>query len=216
MSGYSSAQCQHEGRCSGSADNYCYVHNIWSKEGHNYALGGANVWQSSSTNPPAYAFSTRCIAKADSTCPPSPCNNADCGDLAMCIELSDTKAICMTKYNIGDKTELPIASVVTAVAAGSACSSSATKYCCWQGITASTCDSLNGGYSGCTRTVCDWRAGNENCSKLTYLGKTWRLPTSEEWLSIKQQISSISIGQGIDGLMLCDYYSGYSSAVCYV
>ena len=81
-------------------------------------------------------------------------------------------------------------------------------------VTSAFCDANNGGYSGCARTVCDWRAANEYCSKLTYQGKTWRLPTSNELASIGTQISEISIGKGTDGLMLCDHSEGSGSAYC--
>ena len=121
----------------------------------------------------------------------------------------------MTKYNIGDKTELPISSGVTTVTAGSdSCSPSESNLCCWVGTTSTSCDSNNGGYSGCTRTVCDWRAANKICESLNYQAKTWRLPTSDEWSLIGAQLDSISIGQGSEGLMLCDYSAGYSSARC--
>jgi len=91
---------------------------------------------------------------------------------------------------------------------------STTKFCCWSGTTSTECNSNNGSYSGCTRTVCDWRAANEYCSKLTYLGKFWRLPTSNEWASIGTKLSNISIEKGTEGIMLCDHRSGYSSARC--
>jgi len=137
-----------------------------------------------------------------------------CGNLAMEITLNGNK-VCMTKYNIGDKTELPIASGVTTVTAGSgSCASSSTKYCCWKGTTSNSCDSANGGYSGCTRTVYDWRAANESCNMLTYLGRTWRLPINAEMESLKDKLYEVTINLGLDGLMFCDRHSGYASAVC--
>jgi len=143
------------------------------------------------------------------------CEVSSCGDLAVEISLSG-QDMCVTKYNIGDVSGLNLpTSDLTIVQAGSgSCSPSATNLCCWMGTTTTLCDSNNGGYSGCTRTVCDWRAANKICENLTYLGKKWQLPTSDEWSLIGAQINSLSIGQGSEGLMLCDNNPGYSSALC--
>ena len=89
-----------------------------------------------------------------------------CGEHALKIVLNGFE-YCMTKYNIGDKNELPIPSSVKVVAPGTSCTSSGTSMCCWSGgKTAGSCNSANGDYSGCNRTMCDWRAANESCSKL--------------------------------------------------
>jgi len=110
---------------------------------------------------------------------------------------------------------LPIASGVTIASAGSdSCTPSESNLCCWMGTTTTDCDSNNGGYSGCTRTVCDWRAAKKICESLNYQGKIWRLPTSGEWSLIGAQLDSISIGQGNEGLMLCDSSADYDSARC--
>jgi len=150
-----------------------------------------------------------------------------CGD-ELTIKLTlNGKEVCMMKYNVGDDAykagiekgtafAIPSSSGVSIVTAGtSTCSSSSSKPCCWVGTTSGGCNSNNGGYSGCTRTVCDWWAAHAICSKITYLNKTWRVPTSNEWSSIGTQFSSLSPGKGSDGLMLCSYESLSTSAYCY-
>ncbi len=93
-----------------------------------------------------------------------------CGEHALKIVLNGFK-YCMTKYNIVDKNELPIPNTIQTVAPGSSCTSSGTNMCCWSGgSTTEVCNNINGDYSGCNRTVCDWRAAHEGCSKLTYQG----------------------------------------------
>ena len=137
------------------------------------------------------------------------CKNMGCGDLAVKVLLSGSY-YCLTKYNIGDIAGLNLpSSGITLVSVGSACSYS----CCFVGATGSPakCNSNNGSYSGCKRTVCDWRAASKICSSLTYLNKTWNLPTSNQWTLISQQMDSISTGQGDNGIMLCDYYVGSTS-----
>ena len=138
-----------------------------------------------------------------------------CGEYAMEINLAD-KRLCMTKYNVGDAPGLTIPTTVTVVEAGGGtnCVSSETRFCCWSGETGGACDSVNGDYSGCFRTLCDWRAANESCSKLTYLGKTWRLPTNDELSALASQIDTVSIGVGNSGLMLCEQSRNYNSSQC--
>ena len=73
------------------------------------------------------------------------------------------KAVCVTKYNIGDipnATKGGIAKSVKTVKINRDCYADA---CCWQGKTADNCDSLGTTYSGCRRTVCTWYAGNASC-----------------------------------------------------
>ena len=167
------------------------------------------------------------VCKIDEKTPaptPEPEEPAGCGELAMKITAGG-KDICMMKFNAGDDAlnfgmnngavfALP-ATITNVMASGSSsCTPSETKFCCWSGDTISSCDAANGIYDGCTRTVCDWRAATEFCSKLTYLGKSWRLPTNNELTSIGTQLSNISIGKGSEGLMLCDDISGKSSARC--
>jgi len=141
----------------------------------------------------------------------SPCEDVDCGELAMCIEVSNTKGLCVTKYNIGDKEEFPIPITVSKVTYTS-CNSSK---CCWTGTTSDDCNSYNGGYNGCTRTVCTWGAAQELCSQLTYMNKTWRLMTNDEMIALKNLgVKNISKGKGVNGLQLCDLNYDSSSARC--
>ena len=128
------------------------------------------------------------------------------------------KAVCVTKYNIGDipsATNGGIASSVTTVSTGSTCSANS---CCWQGNTSGTkCDSSGTSYSGCNRTVCTWHAANASCLALAYNGTKagdWRLPTKDELAKWKSNLSSINTNQGDNGLRLCDYGSGYGAARC--
>ena len=124
-------------------------------------------------------------------------------------------SLCVTKYNMGDNadTAIPTSAGVTVVATGKTCGSKndySTK-CCWKGGTSGTkCDSINGSYSGCNRTVCNWAAATAICANYTKDGKSWRLPTSSELLNW----STYSKTKGNNGLMLCDNYSDYLSAYC--
>jgi len=90
--------------------------------------------------------------------------------------------------------------------------------CCWysgedgSNKTAASCNAANGDYSGCYRTVCNWEAAKAICDNFGYDGKTWRLPDKVNdgmgsWL-----YQSPSVGN--NGLQLCGYSSGYSSAQC--
>ena len=121
----------------------------------------------------------------------------------------------VTKYNMGDNTDttIPTSAGVTVVATGKTCGSDSnySTKCCWKGGTSGTkCDSANGSYSGCNRTVCNWAAANAICANYKQGGKTWRLPTSSELLNW----STYSKTKGNNGLMLCDNYSDYLSAYC--
>ena len=127
--------------------------------------------------------------------------------------------LCVTKYNPGDGgISIPSSAGVTIATAGnssSTCGSSSdyTTKCCWQGTTSTSCDANNGGYSGCTRTVCNWNAANAICSNLTLGGKTWRLPTNSE-MQNWGTVYGYSRGKGSNGLMLCDTDSYHLSALC--
>ncbi len=139
-------------------------------------------------------------------------NARSCGDAAIKVVLNGI-SYCMTKYNIGDHGSLPVASgTYLAVAGGTACTSG--NLCCWQGTTASPCNSTNGEYSGCGRTVCNHNAAKASCKELTYNNMLWRLPSSNELTSLASQINTYSKNQGNNGLMLCDYHSGYGSSQC--
>ena len=83
------------------------------------------------------------------------CKEKTCGDLAAKVLLGGTH-YCITKYNIGDIAGLDLpASGITVVNAGLGCNSSETQFCCFSGTTSTKCNSNNGSYSGCGRTVCD-------------------------------------------------------------
>ncbi len=121
-------------------------------------------------------------------------------------------SLCVTRKNMGDSSTLPIPSGVTVASVNQTCNSSSSNKCCWKGNTSGTnCDNANGGaYSGCNRTVCDWYAADYICKNFTAGGRTWRLATSFEM----SKWGTNSIGKGVNGLQLCDYSSGYSSAYC--
>lgn len=139
-------------------------------------------------------------------------NARSCGDAAMKVVLNGV-TYCMTKYNIGDHGSLPVASgTYLAVAGGVECPSG--SLCCWQGTTASPCNSANGEYSGCGRTACNYNAAKASCKELTYNNMLWRLPNADELTSLASQINTYSKNQGNNGLMLCDASSGYGSSQC--
>jgi len=120
--------------------------------------------------------------------------------------------LCVTRKNMGDSSVLPIPSTVVTAKAGSDYCYSAIQKCCWKGATSNdhACDSENGNYSGCTRTVCNWDAAKEICAKFNYGGKIWRLPTHSEMAN--WAINSIGLKE--NGLMLCDINGGYNSSAC--
>ncbi len=107
--------------------------------------------------------------------------------------------LCVTRKNMGDSLMLPIPYTVSVAQAGSEYCYSQSQKCCWKGETTSKYNSENGGYSGCTRTVCNREAANEICAKFNYAGKTWRLPTPEEGKNFALYTASL----GGNGLMLC-------------
>ena len=149
-----------------------------------------------------------------------PASQADCDKYDakyLTAAQNNGKAVCVTKYNIGDipsATNGGIASSVTTVSADRYCSANS---CCWQGKTASGCDSSGTSYSGCNRTVCTWYAANDSCLALAYNGTKagdWRLPTKYEMAKWSSNIDSINTNQGDNGLRLCDGDSGYGAARC--
>lgn len=109
-------------------------------------------------------------------------------------------SLCVTKYNMGDSDDTTIPTNAEVTVTDSTVTRSSSKQC-WQGSTSNTCDSKNGNYSGCSRTVCTWYAANAICENYKMGGKTWRLPSTteatSEWLNY-------TINKGNDGLMLCD------------
>jgi len=121
--------------------------------------------------------------------------------------------LCVTRKNMGDSYSLAIPTSVTVVSARNEYCYSVSNKCCWKGETAGTsgkCDSANGGYSGCNRTICNYNAAKEICSKFKYGGKTWRLATRDEM----RNWGNSSIGLKENGLMLCDTVQDFSSACC--
>ncbi len=111
--------------------------------------------------------------------------------------------LCVTRKNMGDSLMLPIPYTVNIAEARSEYCYSQSQKCCWKGTTGVNCDSNNGGYSGCTRTVCNWEAAKEICAKFNYAGKTWRLPTPDE----AQNWFDASLGLAQNGMMLCNHAS---------
>ena len=134
------------------------------------------------------------------------CEKKGCPDKTVEISAGGKK-LCVTQYNMGDDASFPLSGVTT-VSTNTYCKGSSA--CCWKGTTSSICNSDNGGYSGCGRTVCTHPAAEIVCANLKYDDRTWRLPTSAEL----ESFTSYSINKGASGLMLCDYYSGYGSAMC--
>ena len=142
-----------------------------------------------------------------------------CGDYATKVTFGGVD-YCVTKYNIGDAPELTIPDTVTVanVDNGESCSSSSTTPCCWSGTTSTTCDTYSGDYSGCNRTLCDWWASMESCSKLTYLGKTWRLLSQDDVLGLIVNVNGancpVGLDQGNKGIMLCNKTSNTINGTC--
>ena len=157
---------------------------------------------------------SECTSCADGYVLTNPTSNTPCTSFSCSSpDFIQIGNLCITKKNMGDGDSLTIPSGVNVVSTGTTCSPSASNFCCWQGKTASPCDNENGGaYNGCRRTVCDWYAADYICSNFNAAGKTWRLATSSEMTNW----GANSIGLGVNGLQLCDRWSGYSSAYCII
>ena len=168
---------------------------------------------------------TTCSAKFGSSC--TACNSTKCTTCANGYHLSGSTCVadfscsgsdfmqigslCVTRKNMGDGSTLPIPSGVTVANVNQTCNSSSSNKCCWKGATSGTdCNNNGGAYSGCNRTVCDWYAADYICKNFTAGGRTWRLPTKSEM----SNWDTNSKGLGVNGLQLCDCWSGYSSAYC--
>ena len=238
-SGYSSAYCNGSYSCSGSPNGWCYPYDVWSGtvNGSSYAYIyylSSGSWNQA-RNFRTTAFSVRCVAEMSQSCADKisagceMCDGNTCLKCASGYVLKNGKCekevfncsgpdfiqigkLCITKKNIGDGTSLTIPNGVNVVSTGQNCSTE-TQKCCWKGATSGTdCDNANGGaYSGCDRTVCDWYTADYICKNFTAGGRTWRLPIPSEM----SNWGSNSIGLGVNGLQLCDFWSGYSSARCY-
>ena len=120
--------------------------------------------------------------------------------------------LCVTRKNMGDSPTLVIPSSVNVVQAPIEYCYSQTNKCCWKGVTSNDCDSANGDYSGCNRTVCAYNVAEEICSKFNYAGKTWRLATTSEmanWINYSRTLKN-------NGLMLCDETSSsFANSKCF-
>lgn len=124
--------------------------------------------------------------------------------------------LCTTKKNMGDSPVLTLPDTINITQANnssSTCAPSQNHFCCWRGETANPnyCDISYGGYTGCSRTVCDWWAANEICSKYNYKGYKWRLPISAEM----SEWDNYAAGRGSNALWLChSQYGNYGVAFC--
>ena len=149
----------------------------------------------------------------------APTSQADCDKYdAKFLTASQNggKAVCVTKWNIGDIPSATNGGIATSVTTGSIYSYCSANACCWQGRTAYACDNSTS-YSGCNRTLCTWYAGNASCQALAYNGTKagdWRLPTKNEMSKWASNINTINKNQGDNGLRLCDGRSGYGAELC--
>ena len=134
------------------------------------------------------------------------CEKAGCPAKTIKINTGG-KTLCVTQYNMGDQSEFPLSGVTTVKHQERTCDTNSK--CCWIGIP-NACNSDNGNYSGCKRTVCNYAAAKKLCSNLNYDNRVWRMPTGDE----ADYFASNSISRGNSGLMLCDDAQGYDSAYC--
>ena len=129
----------------------------------------------------------------------------------------DGEKYCYTKYNVGNSTstggleiDAPPDAIKMVTADGS---TSCSGKCCWKGTTSTTCNSTNGSYSGCTRTLCNFAAAKLLCDNLVYNGfDDWVLPTNYQMNSIDWSLYSINRDR--DGLMFCDSSANSGSTQC--
>ena len=126
------------------------------------------------------------------------------------------KAICVSKYNVGDEYGPTIQGGVKSLQGSQECDNWAAYYgCCWKGNTAGTCTAGNGDYSGCRRTMCTLEGAKRACSYWNINGSSgWRLPTVQELKAWSSHITEISVGLGNKGLQLCDAYPVSASPRC--
>jgi len=126
---------------------------------------------------------------------------------------------CVSKYNPGEgrngSPSLP--STVTPYDAYTSETENLTQcingWCCFNGETSHDCTTPSGGYSGCGRMVCGWRAADAICKNWkptsgTY-ASTGRLPSVAEmkgWEENDKLGNRISKGLGTKGLQLCGSY----------
>ena len=132
--------------------------------------------------------------------------------------------LCVMKRNVGDFEIETInfyddncyglsrgyASELDSVRSACGSSSNYSTKCFWDGITSANNEGTSGSYYTFDRKVYNWAAANAICPQIKTGGKTWRLPTTSEM----SNWATYSKGKGDDGLLLCDYHSGYSSSYC--
>ncbi len=126
------------------------------------------------------------------------------------------KNICVTKYNMGDN-GLPLSQSTVPVAVGQDCPSNKRGYCCFTGATSPNCTDGEGDYSGCNRTVCQWKAANASCANYAPEGSKvgdWRLPTTAEFNGWKSNFQELTVSKGGEGLQLCSRYSSPGINTC--
>ncbi len=128
--------------------------------------------------------------------------------------------ICLKKFNAGDESSVTKEYLrntlkINMLKAGTndTCNYSIKQKCCWWGPTTNpeTCNA-NGGYDGCTRTLCNYWAAEYICSKLPSpaTGRSWRMPTQEEVDIINQNGSTFNLCDSADipGVSRCQPGNG--------
>ena len=171
----------------------------WNKKGiyqNDEEIAISSINSCSSTELSVIPESDICGGSAPKTCPEN--------TLEMQV---NNKKICMMKYNLGDGEFYMPTGIVVAQADNVNTPCQYDSKCCWQGQTSRTCYNVNGDYSGCNRTVCDYNAAEYGCANLNFGELVWRLPTAEEVTYITDNLYSVSVGKGNDGLMFCDWDS---------
>ncbi len=158
-----------------------------------------------------------------------PKDQADCDKIvAIFIDKKMSGAnrnICVSKYNAGDAgpdgfgPPIPQNFTQYIISIGQTCPY--PGYCCWKGKTAGTCGldgNAGANYSGCNRTVCQWKAANSACREYNAFGATavgaWRLPTQAEFSVWAQYMDKINNNQGTNGLQLCFESTGKGAVRC--
>ena len=206
---------------SNNAYAYSLYKGVWSQETDIYRNSAASVRCVSEPGVATCAdkFGAGCTSCTSGSC--SACTsgyilkNGKCEvptfpDYTVLVE-SNGKKLYVTQYNMGDKTVFPVnISGVTVV--GTYYTECSDNACCWYGETTRDCDSINGDYGGCNRTVCTQYAAEIICNNLNYGGRSWRLSTKDELAGLN--LATYSRNKGTSGLMFCDRYSGYGSAYC--
>ncbi len=144
----------------------------------------------------------------------------DCDKLnAVFIEASKNdgvKPVCVTKYNVGDNVGsggVPIAGDVQKLNVNEICTDSGN--CCWKGPTSDNCTN-DETYSGCTRTVCNWKAANTSCNSYAPIGTTpgmWRLPNEEEMKGWAGNIVALNTGEEGQTLQLCGFETSSANTI---